>query len=179
MTWAALETVLGGHLDASGALDALTTSSMQDVQAMLDGIDAGEAGRLLAEALTAEPQTRLAKLAAGLEIIDQRLPTGQVRRAAVFGWRRGWVGETSNGDSIRAALLASLIDAVLGGDPEGLRTRAVAATAGWEGAIVPELKGLSKRDVQAEIMAGRRVLRIVFQLLLHEIQTRSGDAVNG
>jgi hypothetical protein len=49
-------------------------SSMDDIQAILDGIGAGEAGRLLANALTAGSQERRTKLAAGLSIIDDHLP---------------------------------------------------------------------------------------------------------
>jgi hypothetical protein len=82
MTWAAFESALGGHLDSAGALDALITSCTVDVQAMLDRIGAGEAGRLPAEAVTAETETRLSKLAAALDVIDARLPV-EVRKAGL------------------------------------------------------------------------------------------------
>jgi hypothetical protein len=179
MTWAAFESALSGHRDPAGALDALTTSSMEDVQAMLDGIGAGEAGRLLKEALAAESPARLSKLAASLEIIDRHLSAGSMRRADVFPWRRVWVGEAPTASSKRPALLASLIDAASGGDPEGLRTRMVAVTTGWEAVIIPDLKGLSKADFEAEITAARRALQRVLQLLLAEMENRPEGAANG
>ena len=99
---------------------------------MPDGIGAGEAGRLLAEAVTAETESRLSKSAAGLEIIDGRLPVG-VRKAGMFGRRHVGAGRASDGDSVRCVLLASLIDSVSGGDPERLRGRLVMARTGWKG----------------------------------------------
>jgi len=145
---------------------------MDDVQAMLDRIGADEAGRLLAQALTAESQTRLSKLAASLAVIDRHLPVGRVKRSVLSSRRHVWVGQVPNGDSARSALLASLIDSVLGGDPEGLRTRLFVVSAWWEGAVAADLDGLSKSDRRTETSAARRVLQRVIQLLLNELQSR-------
>jgi len=173
MTWATFESALSGQSDASNALDSLTTSRMDDVQAMLGRIGAGEAGRLLTKALMVESQERRAKLAAGLDIIDDRLPVGRVRRQSRFSRRYVWAGQDSpNSDMIGAALPASLIDAELGGDPEALRTRVANVAAWWEPAIATDLNGLSTSDRGAELSAARRVLQTVMQLLLNEMQSR-------
>lgn len=172
MTWVAFESALDGHSDPSGALDALTTSSLQDLQAMLDRIGAGEAGPLLADATTAESETRMAKLTAGLEIIDHHLPTGRAKAATMFRRRSVWVGQAPDGDSVRSALVAGLIDSVLGGDPEGLRTRITVAATWWDDAVAAELKGLSKSDRETEASAARRVLQTVIKLLLNDLQGR-------
>lgn len=146
MTWVAFEDALSGHRDPTEALDALTTSSMEDLQAALDRIGADEAGHLLAQTPTADSQARLAKLAAGLGIIDLHLSVGRVRKLALFGTRYSWADHDPNGDTIRSAHLASLIDSALGGEPEKLRTRVAATAAWWDRAITADLNDLSKED---------------------------------
>jgi hypothetical protein len=172
LTWAAFESALSEHLDPSGAIDALTTSSAEDVQAMLDRIGAGEAGRLLADALTADSETRLSKLAASLDIIDRHLPVGRVRKSVMLHRRSVWAGQPPNGDSVRSALLASLIDAELGGDPKRLRARIAVVATGWDGVVAADLNGLPKSARETETSAARRVLQTVIKLLLNELQTR-------
>ena len=172
LTWAAFESALSGHLDPSGAINALIMSSAEDVRAMLDRIGAGEAGRLLADALTAESETRVSKLAAGLDIIDHHLPVGRVRKSVMLSRRSVWAGQVPNGDSVRSALVASLIDAALGGDPERLRARIAVVATWWDGVVAAELNGLSKSAREAETSAARRVLQAVIKLLLSELQSR-------
>jgi hypothetical protein len=172
LTWAAFESALSGHLHPSGAIDALTVSSAVDIRAMLGRIGAGEAGRLLADALTAESETRLSKLAASLDIIDHHLPVGRVRKSTMLSRRSVWVGQVPTGDSVRSALVASLIDAELGGDPERLRARIAVVATGWEGVVAADLNGLSKSDRAAETSAARRALQTVLKLLLNELQSR-------
>lgn len=140
LTWVAFESALSGHLAPPGALDALAASSMEELQAILDRVGADEAGRLLAEALSAGSRTRPSKLAACLEIIDRQLPVGRLRKSLLTRRRVGWAGQARNGDAVRAALVASLIDAELGGDPERLRSRLVMVTARWETGVVARLR---------------------------------------
>ena len=139
---------------------------------MLDGIGAGEAGRLLADALTAESATRLSKLAASLDVIDHHLPVGRVRKSVMFSRRSVWVGQVPNGDSVRSALVASLIDAELGGDPEKLRARMTVVTTWWDRAVAADLNGLSKSARETETSAAQRVLQTVIKLLLNELRSR-------
>lgn len=172
LTWTAFESSLSGHSTPFAAIDALTTASMEEVQVMLDGIGAGEAGGLLAAVRAAESETRLSKLAAALEIIDRRLPAGRVRKATLFSRGSVRAGQLPDADSVRCALLASLIDAALGGDPEGLRARIAVAATGWERALAAELNGLSKSGRETETTAARRVLQAVIKLLLNELESR-------
>src|SRR5581483_9803785 len=103
MTWAAFESALSGQPDACKALDSLATWCMDDVQAILDRIGAGEAGHLIAKAQTAESQERRAKLAASLDTIDDHLPVGRVTRQSRFSRRYVWVGQDSpNSDVVGA-----------------------------------------------------------------------------
>jgi hypothetical protein len=181
LTWAAFETALSGQLDPSGAIDALGKPSMENLQATLESIGAGEAGRLLADALTADAVTRPSKLAASLEVIDQHLPVGQARKPTLLRRRRlGEGGQAApTADSIRSALVASLIDAELGGDPERLRTRIAVAAASWDSAVVANLNGLSKGDRNAEMSAARRVLQLVLRLLLNDLDSRPARPASG
>lgn len=172
LTWTAFQAALDGAPDPSGAIDALTASSALDLPAMLDRIGAAEAGRLLTEALTADREARLATLAASLDIIESHLPAGRVSKPSIFSRRSAWTGAAPTADSVRSALVASLIDAALGGDPEQLRTRITVVATQWETAVQPELKGLSKADRDAETSAARHVLQAVIKLLLADIQSR-------
>jgi hypothetical protein len=172
MQWATLETAFAGRNNAADALDALVVSSMRDVETMLEGIGAGEAGRMLAEALRAESRERRTKLAASLGIIDKHLPVGRVKRQILNLQQWVWAGERPAGDALRSALLASLMDSELGGDPERLRERISTASTWWEEAIAPELSALPASDRSAEMSTARRVLQNVVQLLLRDVQSR-------
>ena len=77
-----------------------------------------------------------------------------------------------NGDMVRSALVAALIDSELGGDAEMLRARIATAASGWENALAADLKGWAKSEQLAEISAARRVLQRVLQLLLHGLESR-------
>ena len=174
MTWATFASALDGHRDASAALDALTMSPMADVQAMLDGIGAGDAGPFLAQIQTDDSQERRSVLAAGLDIIDHHVPVdSQVTKPALFSRRRTWTGQAGlSGDALRIVLVASLIDAELGGDFERLRARVAMAATWMEDAFAADLKGLSKRERGVEGQAARRALRRVLQLITNELQAR-------
>jgi hypothetical protein len=174
MTWAAFAAALNGRRDASGALDALTTAAMPDLQAMLDAIGAGEAGPLLAQSRAADPQRRRTKLAAALDIIDGRVPVNaRVTQRALFGRRHNSTAQFfPSGDRVRSALVASLIDSELGGEPERLRTRVATAATGFETALAAERSGRSTGDQAAEMADARRALQYVVQLLVTDLQSR-------
>ena len=180
MTWAAFESAISGATDAREALDALATSSMDDIQAMLDSVGVGDAGRLLAKALTADAPERQTTLAASLRIIDDHLPAKSETRHGLLGRRIAKPDRIFlDGDTIRSILLASLIDSELGGDPEDLRSRAASAAMQWETAVNAELKGLPRKEYNAQAKAGRRVLQKVMQLLLADMQSRPTSSASG
>lgn len=141
---------------------------------MLDRIGAGEAGQLLMEALAVEAgsQTYISKLTAGLYEIDDHLPAGRARRTSILRRRYVWAVQAPNGDAVGCAMMAALIDSVLGGDPEKLRDRMARAATWFESALAADLNQLSKGDRGTETTTARRALQAVYQLLLKDVQSR-------
>jgi len=172
MAWTAFESAVSGQGDAAGALSALL--SMQDVHEMLDRIGANEVGQLLVDALAAEAayQTHISKLTASLDVIDDHLPASRVKRASILRRRYVWAGQVPNGDAVRCAMMAALIDSVRGGDPERLRERMAKAATWFESALAADLNQPSKGDRGTETTTARRALQAVYQMLLKDVQSR-------
>jgi hypothetical protein len=172
MVWTAFEPAVSGQGDAAGALGAL--SSMREVHEMLDRIGAGKGGQLLMGALAAEPgsQARMSKLTEALEVIDDHLPASGARKTSILRRRYAGASPVPNGDAVGCAVMAALIDSVLGGDPERLRNRMASAATWFESALAADLNRFTERDRGAETSAGRRALHAVFQLLLKDVQSR-------
>jgi hypothetical protein len=168
MTWTTFTAALDGADDASAALNALIEFAMPDLQDSLDLVGAAEAGPLLASALKAEASERRAHLDAALEILDARLDTIAPHDP-----------ETDYSNVMRTALVGSLIDAELGGDPETRRRRAALAAEAYETHLASSRSRLGKRELSDEAAAGRLVLAAVFKLVVQQFKPHRASRLRG
>lgn len=155
ITWSTLEAALDGADSAAAVLDALTSTSMAELQETLDAIGAGEAGPLLAGGgplLAAERTEDREQLAAALEIIDRSLAAD----------------EGDSGDAARIEVLAALIAAVISADAEQVRRRATMVFAAREAHLAAVRDRLDKKARKDEFQASGRVLANAFRVLLQE-----------
>jgi len=159
MTWATIESALEGSRSAPEMIAALAGSCAADIEEMLDRIGAGDAGRLLREAGLLHSAERRGKLAACLAVLDG-LPIagGHTEKGALsrFGRRRRDLA-SRYGDLARCALLASLIDIELGGEPEARRARFARAAMALESYSAAAREGSAGEATEAEIRRARGI----------------------
>jgi len=161
MTWATIESALEGSRTAPEMVAALAGSCPVEIEEVLDRIGAGEAGRLLSEAQRAQSAERRGKLAACLAVLDKTVVAGgQTHKGALprFGSRRRDLA-SRYGDLALCALLASLIDVELGGEPEARRARFARAAMALESHVAAVREG-SAGEVEATEAEIRRAREI-------------------
>lgn len=161
MTWATIETALEGSRTAPEMVAALAGSCAAETGEMLDRVGAGEAEHLLREAQHAQSAERRGKLAACLAVLDKTVVAGvQTHKGALprFGRRRRDLA-SCYGDLALCALLASLIDVELGGEPEARRARFARAAMALESHVAAVREG-SAGEVEATEAEIRRAREI-------------------
>lgn len=160
MAWTTIESALENSRTAPEIIAAPAGTSAAEIEQMLDRIGAGDAGVLLREAQRARPAERRAKLAACLAVLDKTVAAGGERDKAAMtrlGRRRRDRVERY-GDLAQSALLASLIDIELGGEPEIRRARFAWAAIALESYIAAARGSAVDDDTEAQIGRARGVL---------------------
>lgn len=157
--WTAIESALESARTAPELLAALTGSHAVEIEQMLDRIGASEAAGLLLEAQHAPSEQRRDRLTACLASVDKALAAGGQadKRALTRLGRRRRDQAAHFGDLAQCALLASLIDVEVGGEPDARRSRFAGGAMALETHIAAVRESASSGEAQAQAGCAREV----------------------